>query len=263
MNLLLNDLELYSDLVTSIGSGISDRPLTPIECSDLIIRLKEETNESRQQLSKRLGLGKKRKIKTLDEQLDTTQILLFERLQKLSRQNAYMLGFGMDDGKIPFTIGCFVAELPNKKDHNIILKTILSSYDSEKKINKSDVFEIVSRKKKSPNIPIETIIEDVMKVKPVIDEYYLIGVTVTTEFIEKINSINTNSKQILKIILTKIIKGFEISSISLKTNTVFISMNKTNFEILEKQRKQQKLSITKFFVKLFDKGVENELSKIY
>ena len=38
---LLDDLDLYSDLVSSVGTGTSDRPLDPIECSDLIIRLSE------------------------------------------------------------------------------------------------------------------------------------------------------------------------------------------------------------------------------
>ena len=62
--LILDDLDLYSDLLSSVGTHDKDRPLTPIECSDLIVRLKEETGESWEQLSKRLGLGKKRKIKT-------------------------------------------------------------------------------------------------------------------------------------------------------------------------------------------------------
>ena len=86
---LLDDLDLYSDLVSSVGTNSSDRPLTPIECSDLIIRLSEETGETKEQLSKRLGLGRKRKIKTLDKPLDTTQIRLFEQLQDLSRKNSH------------------------------------------------------------------------------------------------------------------------------------------------------------------------------
>ena len=37
--------DFYSDLLMSIGTHDSDRPFTPIEVSDLIVRLKEETGE--------------------------------------------------------------------------------------------------------------------------------------------------------------------------------------------------------------------------
>ena len=130
---LLEDLELYSDLISSVGSHSGNRRLTPIECSDLIIRLKNETQEGWEQISKRLSLGKKTKISTLDAPNDATQVRNFKDLQNLSRKNAYMLGFGSDEAKIPFTLGVLVSSLPNKEDHNIILKTTLEK-DLKKKI---------------------------------------------------------------------------------------------------------------------------------
>ena len=42
---ITNDLDLFSDLLSSVGTNDKDRPLTPIECSDLIVRLKEETGD--------------------------------------------------------------------------------------------------------------------------------------------------------------------------------------------------------------------------
>ena len=60
MTQLIDDLDVYSDLLLSVGTNDPDRPLTPIECSDLIVRLKEETGDTWEQISKRLQLGKKR-----------------------------------------------------------------------------------------------------------------------------------------------------------------------------------------------------------
>ena len=143
-NLLLDDLDLYADLLSSVGTNNKDRPLTPIECSDLIVRLKEETGESWEQLSKRLGLGKKRKVKTSNAPPDTTQIKLFEKLQDLSRKNAYALGWGRTgDGKIGFTIGCLVAGLEDKNVHDIILGVVLASQETDKPILKTDVRELL------------------------------------------------------------------------------------------------------------------------
>ena len=45
-NLILDDLDLYSDLLASVGTNDKDRPLLPIDCSDMFVRLKEETGES-------------------------------------------------------------------------------------------------------------------------------------------------------------------------------------------------------------------------
>ena len=195
---ILDDLELYSDLVSSVGEGGSDRVLTPIECSELIIRLQKETNENDQQLSKRLGLGKKRKIKTLDDPLDTTQLNLFKKLQGLSKMNAHMLGFRNQTGKIPFTTGCMVAELDDKNDHNWILKTVLASYDTKKPLTTKDVFEIVSRKKKSLDVHISEIIETVVNLKPVVDEYYLIIIKINENLKLFIKKSNQSIKEILE-----------------------------------------------------------------
>ena len=43
---ILDDLDVYSDLLLSIGTHDPNRPFTPIEVSDLIVQLKEETGDS-------------------------------------------------------------------------------------------------------------------------------------------------------------------------------------------------------------------------
>lgn len=243
---LLEDLELYSDLISSVGSHSGNRRLTPIECSDLIIRLKNETQEGWEQISKRLSLGKKTKISTLDAPNDATQVRNFKDLQNLSRKNAYMLGFGSDEAKIPFTLGVLVSSLPNKEDHNIILKTTL-----EKDLKKKDIMKIVDLKKKSPTVSIEEIIEQVIKAKPVIDEYYLIGITLEKNLEEQIKKISEQKSQNIKdVILDLFKKRFtdnQITSISIKNNTLYISMTQNNFEKIENDKNSNKKSITEFF----------------
>lgn len=243
---LLEDLELYSDLISSVGSHSGNRRLTPIECSDLIIRLKNETQEGWEQISKRLSLGKKTKISTLDAPNDATQVRNFKDLQNLSRKNAYMLGFGSDEAKIPFTLGVLVSSLPNKEDHNIILKTTL-----EKDLKKKDIMKIVDLKKKSSTVSIEEIIEQVIKAKPVIDEYYLIGITLEKNLEEQIKKISEQKSQNIKdVILDLFKKRFtdnQITSISIKNNTLFISMTQNNFEKIENDKNSNKKSITEFF----------------
>lgn len=174
---LLDDLDLYSDLVLSVGEGAGDRPLAPIEVSDLILRLERETGETRQQISRRLGLGRKAKVSSMNKPPDTTQINRFLKLQNLSRKNACMLGFRAAPGKIPFTLGAVVADLPDKGDHDAILKAVLASYDTKKRMTRNDVREIVYRKKASPAEPIDGIIEAAMRARPAADRRYMIGVS--------------------------------------------------------------------------------------
>jgi len=261
---LLDDLDLYSDLLSSVGTKNKDRPLTPIECSDLIVRLKEETGESWEQLSKRLGLGKKRKIKTSSAPPDTTQIKLFEKLQDLSRKNAYALGWGgSGDGKIGFTIGCLVASLPDKNTHDIILGAVLASQETDKPILKTDVINICNRIRKSPEKPAEEVIEDVLKYKPIMEHLHKIGITPNPGFLIKFNQILSEKQISSKELLTKLIhskfKNNEIASVYLsKSDTLWITLEADKFEELESRWKAEKKPVTSFFNEILIEAMEND-----
>lgn len=241
---LLDDFDMYSDLILSVGAGAHDRPLTPIEVSDMILRLEMETGETRQQISRRLGLGRRTKVSHTNRPPDTTQLNNFLKLQKLSRKNAYMLGFRGSSGKIPFTLGAVVADLPNKDDHNAILKTVLASYDTKKKITKDDVREIVYRKKASPEEPIERIIEKAMKAKPATDHYYMIGVSVCLGADRTASSLRDSVRTALP--------GIEIAAVTARDGTLFVSVDEENFGRIEAQRKKTGMPITKFFRNALD-----------
>ena len=261
---ILDDMDLYSDLVSSIGTHEKDRPLTPIECSDLIVRLKEETGDSWEALSKRLGLGKKLKVSTSKDPPDITQIKLFEKLQELSRKNVYILGWGKSgDGKVAFTIGCLVASLPDKNDHDIILNTVLESQETGNPIRKNDVKNILNRIRGSPKTPVGEIIEHVMNIKPKIEHLYKIGITPYTNFLERLDQIvsekQTNSKELLQKLIQTKFKNNEIYSVYLsKSNLLWFTLEEEKFQELEKEWKSKKIPVTSFFNEIMIDAIKNE-----
>ena len=261
---ILDDLDLYSDLLSSIGTHTNNRPLTPIECSDLIVQLQDETNESWEALSKRLGLGKKRTIATSKKPVDTTQIKQFVKLQQLSRKNVYALGWGVSkDGKIGFSIGYEVTDLPNKDDYDIILNTVLNSQETENPIIKKDVMNIVDRKIKSPEIPIEEIIEHVINIKPKLEHRYKIGIAPFTNLLEKLEQIisekQITSKELLQKLIQRKFKNNEISSVYFsKNNLLWFTLEKEKFDELEKEWKSKKTSVTSFFNEILLEAIKNE-----
>ncbi len=259
---ILDDLDLYSDLLLSIGTHAPNRPFTPIEVSDILLRLKEETGESWEELSKRVGLGKKKKNSMMKKGIDTTQIRLFEKLQHLSRRNAYAIGWGQSkDGRISMTSGCNIAKLPNKDDHDILINTIIESSETEKPILKEDVRNILDRKTKSSETPIDEIIEYVMKVKPVTELIWNIGISPEKDFIEKFKTICTQeeiqSTELLQRLMHNRFQNIIIKSIILsKNNIIWITLDKENFKNLENEWISKKIPITTFFNKVLREEID-------
>ena len=253
MSPLMDDLEVYSDLVSSVGVSYPDRILTPIECSDYIVQLKEETDESWEKLSKRLGLGKKRKLKTMDEPPDPTQIKLFVKLQKLSRKSAYRIRFGESgNGDVGFTIGCLVADLEDKNEQDHLIDIVAEKAETDKPILKKDVQEILARKRRAPEESIEKIIEVVMKIKnPVTKISFVIVITAREEFIEKLQESkekdNKTNDEILRQAIDKEFSNNEISSIRLKKGTIRLIIKEEDYKNIEARWKSKKMHVTQYF----------------
>ena len=261
---ILDDLDLFSDLLMSIGTHDPDRPFTPIEVSDLLIQLKDETNDSWEQLSKRVGLGKKLKSSTQKSSTDTTQIRLFEKLQNLSRKSTYVLGWGASkDGKVAMTLGCDVAKLSSKDDQDILISAILESLETEKPIRKNDVKSILDRKNKSPETSIVDIIEHVKSIKPETELFYKIGITPDADFLQNLNKKSNERKisnsEFLKMLIQKKYSDNEIKSILIsKNNLIWITLDKENFEVLENEWKSKKIPVTAFFNQILTEKIKNE-----
>ena len=264
MTQLIDDLDVYSDLLLSVGTNDPDRPLTPIECSDLIVRLKEETGDTWEQISKRLQLGKKRKISTSKKEADTTQVRLFEQLQNLSRRSVYKLGFGrVRDGKVGFTIGCLVAALEDKRAHDIIIDFVLDSQEREKPLKKTDVQNICNRVRGSPETPVEEILEHVYEIKPKVEIINKIAVSPYSKNLEKIHQLvkekQITSRELLTQLIQKRFKNNEIKSMSLsKSNVVWITMDDDEFKKVETEWKSKKLPINTFFNQILEEVLKDE-----
>jgi len=261
---LLDDLDFYSDLLLSIGTHDSDRPLTPIEVSDSLVRLLTETGDSLEELSKRVGLGRKKSVSTIKKKIDTTQIRIFQNLQKLSRRNVYSLGWGRSkDGKVAMTLGGDIARLSNKNDHDLLFNTIIENMDTEKQLVKNDVKNIVNRKINSPEVDMSEIIELVKNTKPKPELFCRIGIYPDGEFIEQFNtkiSINElkNSEFLKKLIQNKF-KNNEIESISLsKNNILWITIDDKNFKEIESQWKSKNITVTSFFNQILLESIQND-----
>lgn len=270
---ITNNLDLFSDLLSSVGTNDKDRPLTPIECSDLIVRLKEETGDSWEKLSKRIGLGKKRKTSTSKKPPDTTQIKLFVQLQDLSRKNAYMIGWGKSgDGRVGFTIGCLVAKLPDKKLHDVILHAVNERAGTDDPIIKTDVQKILNRHRLNSETTIEEIIEDVMKIKPKLVDIGIIPITPDIELLEKFNQVVSDQQIDSKTLLLKLLqtkyKNDEISNANLsKSNTINLFIKSEpgssrtvdeKFYEIEKEWKSKKIPVNKFFNDILMEALKNE-----
>ena len=263
-NKILDDLDLYSDLLLSIGTHDPNRPFTPIEVSDLLLQLKEETGDSLEELSKRVGLGKKKKSSTIKKGTDTTQIKNFEKLQYLSRRNSYTIGWGRSkNGKVAMTLACDIAKLSNQDDQDILINNIIESSETEKPIVKEDVKNILDRKMKSPKTPIVDIIEHVMSIKPKLELLYKIGISPEDDFLQNLKNQASDQKitstEFLKTLIHKAFRNNEINSISLsKNDLIWITVDEVNFNNLENEWKSKKIPVTSFFNLILKEEISNE-----
>lgn len=169
MKRLMDDIKTYAQLLNSVarqgdGSGIK-RPLTPVQCAHYIKRLIDENNESLEQVSERLGLGKPKNLSNIYKKRDTSQISTFLNLLDVSEKSRDLAGWGYEKHpKIPFSL---VAQLSNMTSHeqDLIIQSTFS--DTGKRVlGKEDVKKIRQWKKNNPNLPIEDCIKNVLKLKP-------------------------------------------------------------------------------------------------
>ena len=240
---LVDDLDLYSDLLLSVGTHKGTRPLIPIEVSNLISRLKREENLDDAEISKRLDLGRPTKITSIDSKRDPTQVKQFLKLQKLSSKSGNLLGWGeTEPDKIPFTIGGIVADL-GKNEQDIVIQSCL-----ERGIKKNEATRIIDLKKKSPELKIEDCIEKVLKIRPITEIWYIVSHTLDITLLKNLQknaqSLKKSTVEYIKeIIKSKINKG-KIESVILKSSAVYISMDEECYNFIEQEQHKMKKSFS-------------------
>jgi len=250
---LTDDLELFSDLLLSVGTHESKRRLIPIEVAELILRFKTEEQLTLSELSKRLDLGRPKKIeKVHTTERDPTQVTKFLNLLKLSKKSRKLPGWGRTEpDKIPFTTASIIAELPDQNEQDVIIQSSI-----EKGIKKNEAKRLVDLKKKTPEMPIAECIQKVLNIRPVTEISYITPYTFENEILEKLTILSKQKNQELKLllrhILEKDITSGKIKAVVLKGNTAYISMDEIAYDFIEKQQHIKKLSFTEYMNKLLE-----------
>ena len=144
-----------SQLILSVGTHRSERPLVPIEVAKLIQKALN-AGEKRKEIADRLYLN------------DSTILGRFTRLLSLPSQIQHLIGWGSDPTTLSFTAASGIARLESTQEHIILAKAAL-----ENQFNKSEIIEVVQIRQRSKN-PIQSCIETVLNQRPVIQRRHVI-----------------------------------------------------------------------------------------
>ena len=231
MNRLMDDIKTYAKLLNSVarqgdGSGIK-RPLTPVQCAHYIKRLMNENNESLEQVSERLGLGKPKNLSNIYRKRDTSQISTFLNLLNVSEKSRDLAGWGYEKHpKIPFSL---VAQLSNMTfyEQDLIIQSTFN--DAGKRVlGKEDVKKIRQWKNNNPNMPIEDCIKNVLKLKPASNLNHLVVADIY-ENLKKFLDMDADPEGRLITLLKKQIEG-EFYSVIIGTAVIAISMDSVAYK---------------------------------
>lgn len=143
------------DLILSVGTRKSVRPLSPVEVGNLIQKAMD-AGEKREEIADRLHLD------------GSTLIGRFIRLLTLPDHVQPLIGWGSDPATLSFTAASMIARLDSAQDQDTLTKAALES-----QLNKSEIIEVVQIRQRSGN-SIENCIKAVLNLRPIIEKRHLI-----------------------------------------------------------------------------------------
>ena len=247
MSKLTHNTKQYAQLLLSVGRHgrniTKKRPLSPVECAEMIQRLMNEENESLSGLSERLDLGRPENKSNIYQQRDTTQVSLFLKLLKFSEKSRSFAGWGYEGyPKVPFSTMALMTSLkPEEQD-----KIIQSTYNPDKKkiLIKNDVRKIIQWKRENPDLSIDEGIETILKLKPVIDTTYMVVCELSDKLRDFIQS-NSSYKEKLIEILRHGIDGI-FYNIEATDVLIVISMDHIAYRTFHDKQYKKDISFTQF-----------------
>lgn len=142
-------------LILSVGTHKSNRPLSPVEVAKLMQRVLD-MGETRKTLANRLLLE------------DSSIIGRFIRLLSLPIQVQHLIGWGSNPATISFTAGSDIARLEDPGDQKTLAKMAL-----ENQLNKSEIIECVQLRQRS-EMSIEDSVKAVLNQRPIIERRHAI-----------------------------------------------------------------------------------------
>ena len=142
-------------LILSVGTHRSERPLSPIKVAKLI--------------QKALDAGEKRKEIAVKLHLNGSTIIgRFIRLLSLPPQVQHLIGWGSDPVTLSFSAASGIAQLSSDQDQSTLAKASL-----ENQLNRLEITEVVQIRQRSGK-PIESCIEEVLNQRPIIEKRHVI-----------------------------------------------------------------------------------------
>ena len=142
-------------LILSVGTHKSNRPLSPVEVAKLMQRALD-MGETRKTLANRLLLD------------DSSIIGRFIRLLSLPIQVQHLIGWGSNPATISFTASSDIARLKDPGDQKTLAKMAL-----ENQLNKSEIIGCVQLRQRSEN-SIEDSVKAVLNQRPIIERRHAI-----------------------------------------------------------------------------------------
>lgn len=217
---LLNDLDEYAKLLSSIGTHKGERPLPPLEVAKRIKLLRDEC-KSLNEVSERLSL-------------DAKIIGQFLSLLSLPETVHGIIGWGYTDKfRLAFTTASIIAELEDAYDQEILAKAAQISA-----FKKNEVQDVVSLKKRNKNKKIEECIESVLRFRPVIEKGYMVITNIRPETIKRLrHAIKTYSikiEDLIKQSMEVVLPYQSLSNVSVRENYVVLNLNDEGYKKFEK-----------------------------
>ena len=153
-------------LILSVGTHKSERPLSPVEVATLIQRALD-TGETRKTIADRLLL-------------DNSSIIgRFIRLLSLPTQVQHLIGWGSNPDTISFTAASDIARLDYSQEQSTLAKMAL-----ENQFNKSEIVQCVQLRQRSER-SIEESVKSVLNQRPIIERRHAIIGELRSESLKK------------------------------------------------------------------------------
>ena len=151
-----------SQLILSVGTHKSNRPLSPVEVAEYM-QSALNAGEKRTDIAEKLYLE------------DSSIIGHFLRLLSLPSQVQQIVGWGSDPTTISFSGAAGIARLDSNIEQTALAKAAL-----ENQLNKSEIIQAVQIRQRSGNT-IENCIKAVLDQRPIVERRYVIIGELTSE----------------------------------------------------------------------------------
>ena len=142
-------------LILSVGTHKSKRPLSPVEVAEFMQRAMD-AGEKRTDIADKLHLE------------DPSIIGHFIRLLSLHLQVRQLVGWGVDPATLSFTAAAAIARLKSSREQSELAKAAL-----ENQFNKSEILQIVQIRHRSEK-SLENCIKTVLDQRPIIEKRHVI-----------------------------------------------------------------------------------------